>query len=109
MSLADTRKLEEAVVSLLKDYSGKKDIGLDQLIGREVGISGWDGVDILYQLEESFKVDLNPLMESSEDFLPPSCLDRLLGRKHGRPYADLTVRELINYIAASQTSSSKSN
>jgi len=100
MSIATREHLQEEIVSILKRYSGTKSIGLDEMIGREVGLNGMDGVEILYELEERFNVDLNPLIEAHTMYSPPSWFGRLLGREHGRPYADLTVRELIDYIAS---------
>ena len=100
MPVENEPTLAKEIISILKDYSGRKAIELDQMIGRDVGINGSDGVLILYELEERFGVDLNPLVEAHTSFLPPTWFDRLRGRKHGPPNADLTVRQLIDFIEA---------
>ena len=98
MSMTGRCELEEAIVSVLKDFSGRSVIDVDEMIGRDLGIRGGDGVQILYELEERFKIDLEPLIQSSTTYLPPSWLDRLRGRKHVLPTADVSVRELVCYI-----------
>lgn len=100
MPVTNVQRLEDQILETLRAYSGSKSVSLDQLIGRDLGIVGLDGVLILDELEEKFAVDLNPLIEAHTSFLQPSWLDRLRGRKHGRPNADLTVGELIDYITA---------
>lgn len=98
MSIENARNLEEEIVLVLKKYSSRGTIAHDQLIGRDVGIYGGDGVQILYELEDRFKVDLKPLIDSVTVFRPPNWLDRLRGRKEGPAHADLTVGQLIEYI-----------
>jgi hypothetical protein len=100
MPVENDPTLAQEVISILKDYSGRKSIELDQMIVRDVGINGSDGVLILYDLEERFGVDLNPLVEAHTTFLPPNWFDRLRGREHGPRRADLTVRQLIEFIEA---------
>lgn len=99
MPIANEQDLEEQVISILKNISGAKTITVDQMIGRDVGIYGGDGVEAVEELEEKFGIDLDPLIQAHTQFLPPRWFDRLRGRKHGPPNADLTVRELIDYIA----------
>lgn len=96
--------LAEQVIAVLNRFSGRREIGLDQMIGREVGINGGDGVELLYELEEMFAVDLDPLMQAEMHYLPPRWIDRMLGRVHGPPNVDLTVRRLIEYIGANRAS-----
>ncbi len=99
MPVEDAKSLEEEIISILKRYSGRRTVELDQMIARDVGIYGGDGVEIANELEEIYKIDLDPLIQAHTTFLPPNWFDRLRGRKHGPPNADLTVRELIDYIA----------
>jgi hypothetical protein len=94
--------LEEQVIAVLKRFSGRREIGIDQMIGRDVGIYGGDGVEILYELEELFGVDLAPLMREEAYYLPPRWIDRFLGREQGPPNVDLTVRRLIDFIGANR-------
>lgn len=94
--------LEEQVIAVLKRFSGRREIDLDQLIGRDIGISGGDGVEILYELEELFGVDLDPLMQAEMHYLPRRWIDRVLGREHGPPDVDLTARRLIEFIDANR-------
>lgn len=99
MPPANDQSLEEQVVSILKGISGRKTITPDQMIGRDVGIHGFDGVVAVESLEEQFGIDLDPLIQAHTKFLPPRWFDRLRGRTHGPPNADLTVTELVDYIA----------
>jgi len=99
MPMTNAQGLEGQVLTVLQVYSGSKNISLDQMIGRDLGIVGLDGVLILDELEEKFGIDLDPLIQTHTTFLPPDWFDRLRGRKHGPPNADLTVRELIDHIA----------
>lgn len=100
MQLASRERLEEQVISILRDISGARTIALDQMISRDVGIYGLDGVVALEALEEEFGINLDPLIKAHTNFLPPRWFDRLRGRKHGPPNADLTIRELVDYIAS---------
>jgi hypothetical protein len=100
MQLASRESLEEQVISILRGISGARTIDLDQMISRDVGIYGLDGVMAVEALEEQFGIDLDPLINAHTNFLPPRWFDRLRGRTHGPPNADLTVRELVDYIAS---------
>ena len=100
MPVAREPSLEEQVISILKDISGARTVSPDQMVGRDVGIYGMDGVEAVEELEQRFEIDLDPLIQAHTHFLPPRWFDRLRGRKHGPPNADLTVRELIDYIAS---------
>ena len=44
--------IEEQVIAALKRVSGRREISLSQLIGRDVGIYGGDGVELVNELEE---------------------------------------------------------
>ena len=90
--------IEERVIALLKHFSGRKQINRDQWIGRDVGIYGGDGVELLDELEEMFGVDLDPLMLEETHYPPPRWIDRLLGRSHGPPNIDVTVGRLTDFI-----------
>ena len=98
MSTSD--RLAQDVLAVLRRYSGRREIGLDQMISRDVGIGGGDGVQLLEELEERFGTDLDPLMQAEARYLPRRWIDRLRGRDHGPRSVDLTVRRLIDYIAA---------
>lgn len=107
MPLKSGEALEEKIMSFLKGFSGRPVVELDQFIGRDIGIHGGDGVQILYELEEKFGVDLNPLIDSVTVYSPPSWFDRLCGRAHGPPAADVTVRQLVEYISNAVLRSSR--
>jgi hypothetical protein len=92
--------VEIATLALLRDYSGKKTVNPDQMINRDIGIYGWDGILILEELEEKFDLDLQPLVDSVTTYLPPTWWDKLRGRTRGSRVTDLTVRELIDYVAS---------
>lgn len=99
MSVENSQDLETEIFLFLKDFSGRKSIELDHLLSRDVGIYGGDGVQILYELENRFNIDLKPLIDSNTVQSSPSWFDRLIGRKHGPTVTDLTVRQLIDYIS----------
>lgn len=90
--------LEAEIVGIVKWIAGRKTVELDQLIGRDVGIYGGDGVELLDELEERYGVPLDRLIKQHRTFLPPRWFDRLLGRSQGPANVDLTVRQLIDYI-----------
>ena len=100
MSVGDPKKATEEIISVICGFSGRRTVFLDQLIGRDLGIYGLDGVEILYELEERFGVDLDPLVKAHMTYLPPTWWDRLRGRSQGPPVADMTVGELVEYILA---------
>lgn len=91
---------EHETIAILRHYSGRRTIELDQMLGRDIGIYGSDGVQIADEIEETFEVDLDPLIEAHKIFRPPTWWDRLMGRKHGPPSSDMTVRTLVDYIAS---------
>lgn len=91
-------EVEEKSLELLRKYSGKKQVLLDHMVNGDLGIDGWDSIDLLQDLEEAFNLDLDPLVKSVTSYLPPRLWDRILGRKHGPRVADLKVRELIAYV-----------
>lgn len=94
----DYSHVESRVLDLAQRYSGKKVISLDQMLSKDLGIEGWEGIDIIQDLEEEFELDLDPLMQSVTWYLPPRWWDRLLGRTHGARVTDVKVRDLIAYV-----------
>lgn len=90
--------LEDKLVSILKQFSGWRQIDLDALIGRDIGIYGGDSIDLLYKLEDEFKVDLNPLVDKYAIPLKPTWIDKIVGRKSGSFVSDVSARELIDYV-----------
>lgn len=91
--------IESTTLTLLSKYSGKKIVQADQMVNKDLGIEGWDSIAILEELEELYKLDLHPLIDSVTTYLPPTWWDKLWGKARGAPIADLTVRELIDYVA----------
>jgi hypothetical protein len=91
--------IESTTLTLLRNYSGKTTVNPDQMINKDLGIDGWDGILILEELEEIFKLDLRPLIDSVTTYLPPTWWDKLRRRTRGARVADLTVRDLIDYVA----------
>ena len=102
MSIADRAKIEDDIISLIKRVSGCKHVDMDQMIGRDVGVYGFDGILLAEEVEEMFDVDLNPLIEVHTTYLPPNWWDRLIGRKQGPRSTDVRVRELIDYVVLHQ-------
>lgn len=101
MSLEEYSSVEETVLSILRSFVGTR-VAIDRqkLIGRELGISGGDSVELLDELEEKFGVDLNPLVEKATLHLEPSWFDRIRGREQGPAVADVTVGDLVQFIEA---------
>lgn len=91
--------VESRIITLLRQFSGKDEVHLNHMVNKDLGIDGWDGIDIIEIIEETFRLDLRPLIDSVTTFLPPTWWDKLLGRKHGAPVADITVRDLIDYVS----------
>ena len=89
----------DQIIRVLEHYSGTKNISLEQMISRDVGIYGGDGVQVLDELEDMFNVDLEPLVQQNTTYGHLSWVGRLFGRKRGRAICDFTVQELVNYIA----------
>lgn len=90
--------LADEVIAFVEGFSGARRVEPDHWLGRDIGIEGLDGVEILEGLEERFGVDLRPLVDAHTTHLPPTWWDRLWGRQHGPAVADLSVSQLIEYI-----------
>jgi len=55
----------EHVLAVLHRLSGRRlKGGADKLVGADHGVTGWDGIDLLEDLEEHFDVDLRPFMDA---------------------------------------------
>jgi hypothetical protein len=91
-------EVEDKVIDLLRKCSGKKQILLEHRVNGDLGIAGWDSIYILEELEESFDLDLDPLIQSVTSYLPRTWWDRILRKAHGPRVADLKVQELIAYV-----------
>lgn len=83
----------EHVLSLLHALGGRRlNDGADKLIGAEHGVTGWDSIYLLEDLEKAYGVDLRPFADA-----------RVTQRKGWfRTYTvpgDATARELAQYIA----------
>lgn len=98
MPVNDQMAVEADIIALLKDVSGRKSVHSDQMIGRDIGIYGSDGILILELVEEKFDLDLSPLVDTYTKYLSPTWWDRLRGRAHGPAVADLMVRDLVQYV-----------
>ena len=92
--------VETRIVSLIRDVSGRKTIHPEQMIMKDVGVYGWDGILLAEKIEEMFDLDLEPLIESNTTFLPATWWDRLRGRTHGARYTDMKIKDLVEYVAA---------
>jgi hypothetical protein len=84
----------EHVLALIPRLGGRQlEDGADKLLGAEHGVNGWDGIDLLEDLEQAYGVDLRPFAEA-----------RSTQRKGWfRTYAvagDATPRELADHIAS---------
>jgi hypothetical protein len=98
MSVDPNESIEEDIISILERYSGRTITNVNSMIGSDIGIYGGDGVQVVDELEERFGISLEALLESATVYLPLTWWDRLRGRKMGAPNADLTVRQLAEYI-----------
>lgn len=90
--------IEKKIISIIRDVSGRNDIRPWQMISKDIGVHGWDGVILAEEVEKVFKIDLEPFIQSHTKFSKPGWFDRLLGRNHGPPNADATVDELTDYV-----------
>lgn len=100
MPIDDHATVETRIVSLIRDVSGRKTINTEQMISKDVGVYGWDGILLAERIEEIFDLDLEPLVEINTTFLPPTWWDRLRGRTHGARYTDMKIKDLVEYVAA---------
>lgn len=98
MSIEIEQDLRNDIIHFLQCFTGLKSISLDAFLSKDLGVTGGDGVQILYELEDRFSVDLHPLVDSVTVRRPLTFVDRLLRRKEGKATADLTVKQLIEYI-----------
>jgi hypothetical protein len=67
--------------------------GPDALIGADFGVEGWDGIELLEELEATYGVDLRPFVDGRAK------AQRFLFWKI-KTGADTTPRELAQHIAA---------
>jgi hypothetical protein len=96
MQIADNQQLTNEVIEIIAKYVPKNSaISMNSYIGRELGITGWDSIDLLEEIEGRYGVDLRPFMESVSYFLKPRLVDKMLGRPRGPVEADATVEQLI--------------
>lgn len=98
MPVDDLAEIEAGIFRFLKDVSGKKVVHSEQMIGRDIGIRGADGIIIVELVEEKFDLDLSPLVDAHTRHLPPTWWGRLWGREHGPAVADCRVRDLVDYV-----------
>lgn len=91
--------IEEEIISIIRNVSGRQDIQHHQMIGRDIGIYGWDGIIVVEEIEKKFEIDLDQFIQAHTRFTKARWFDRLLGRKHGPPHADATVQELIDCVS----------
>jgi hypothetical protein len=55
----------EHVLSLLEKYGGKRvPAGAEKLMGAEHGVTGWDSIYVLEDLEQAYGVDLRPFADA---------------------------------------------
>jgi hypothetical protein len=100
MPVGRQEHVTEQVLTTLREFLPRTTpLDRDKLIGAGLGITGWDSIDLIERLEHDFQLDLRPLVDANTVHLKPRLIDRLLGREHGPPDADVTVGQLIDYIA----------
>ncbi len=82
------------IAALIERLAGKRpENGPDALIGADFGVKGWDGIELLEELEATYGVDLRPFVEER-------------GKTHRflfwkiKTGADTTPRELARHIAS---------
>lgn len=60
-----TEAIVEHILSLLHRYGGKRHPdGADKLMGGEHGVTGWDGIYVLEDLEEAYGIDLRSFADA---------------------------------------------
>lgn len=91
-------EVEEKVMALLRKHSGKEQVSLEHMVNADLGLEGWESIDLLEDIEDTFELDLDPLMRSATWYLPPKWWDRLLGKTRGARVTDLPVKDLIAYV-----------
>jgi hypothetical protein len=91
-------ELSASVIEILKRHSGRRRIGLGDFIVRDIGIYGYDGVNVVNEIEETFCVDLRPFVTaSSKPVKVPIWRSIFTGAKM-ELYVDARVQDLVNYI-----------
>jgi hypothetical protein len=99
MQVRRDEDLTERILAILGGFVPRSTaLDRDKLIGRDLGIRGWDSIDLLERLEREFELDLRPFVDTKTAYLKPRLVDRLLGREHGPANADATVGQLVDYI-----------
>lgn len=91
--------VESHIISLIKEVSGRKVIHSDHLIGKDVGVYGWDGILLAEKIEEIFDLNLQAFIKSRTVQGPATWWDRIRGRTHGTAHADMRIKDLIDYVA----------
>lgn len=98
MPVNNERQIESGIIGLIRDVTGRQSVHLEEMIGQDIGVHGSDGILLVEMVEDRFDLDLSPLIDANTKFLPPTWWDRLRGRTHGPPVADVKVRELVEYV-----------
>ena len=90
----DADAILDHVLDLLFKYGGRRfPDGADRLVGTQHGVTGWDNIDLLEEIEKAYGVDLAPFVEGR------AILKKGWFRTYRVP-GDATARELANHIAA---------
>lgn len=99
MPIGGKEQVGQRVLAILKEFvPSNTSVRPHHLIGRELGVTGWDSIDFLERLEAEFHLDLKPMIEAVAVRLKPRLIDRLMGRKRGPLDADVTAGQLTDYI-----------
>lgn len=82
------------VLTSVHRLSGRRlPVGGDKLIGAEHGVTGWDSIDLLEEMEQAYGVDLRPFAEAR-------ATERKGWFRNHKVSGDATPRELADHIAA---------
>lgn len=85
--------LEHVLVTIHRLSGRRLSNGADKLIGAEHGVTGWDSIDLLVDMEEAYGVDLQPFAESR-------ATERKDWLRTYKVNGDATPRELAPQIAS---------
>lgn len=69
----------------------------DKFLGEEIGLRGGDSIQFLDEVEQSFSISLEPLLQRRARRENPNLIQKLLGISL-KEHSDFTLNELADYI-----------
>lgn len=84
----------EYILTAVQRVGGKRlQGGADKLIGADHGVTGWDSIELIEELEERFKLDLRPFIDARSTTRKGWFRTRTV-------FGDATPRELAEHVAS---------